>query len=167
MPVFACIVVSDSNLDFGFDGAKDCIVEVRAGAADLLDSFCTEVPVAKLADLPNELSGCRFGDERLTKRAKKLADTLSQMPNVSIPAALKSKADIEACYRFFDNEQVTPEKILQPHIEATRRPDSQYERRARLDRTGAEDGCDWEPNSHDSSPQGEKRSSQISARSHS
>lgn len=76
--------------------------------------------MAKLADLPNELAGCQFGDERLTKRAQKLADALSQRPNVSIPAALKSKADIEACYRFFDNEKVTPEKILQPHIEASR-----------------------------------------------
>lgn len=73
----------------------------------------------KLADLPNELSGCQFGDKRLTKRAQKLAEVLSQYPNVSIPAALKSKADIEGCYRFFDNEKVTPEKILQPHIEAT------------------------------------------------
>ena len=83
--------------------------------------------MTKLADLPNELSGCQFGDERLTKRAKKLADTLSQMPNVSIPAALKSKADIAACYRFFDNEKVTPEKILQPHIEATHRRIDQVE----------------------------------------
>jgi hypothetical protein len=75
--------------------------------------------IVKLADLPSELSGCQFGDERLTKRAQKLADALSQYPNVSIPAALKSKADIEGCYRFFDNAKVTPEKILQPHIEAT------------------------------------------------
>ena len=74
-----------------------------------------------IADLSDELSGCQFGDSRLTKRARKLADALSHKPNISIPAALQSsKADIEACYRFFNNEKVTPEKILQPHIEATR-----------------------------------------------
>lgn len=72
-----------------------------------------------VADLSNELAGCLFGDARLTKRAQKLADVLGRMPNVSIPAAIKSKADIEACYRFFDNAKVTPKKILQPHIEAT------------------------------------------------
>lgn len=80
-----------------------------------------------VADFSNELSGCQFGDARLTKRAKKLADVLGRMPNVSIPAAMKSKADIEACYRFFDNDKVTPKNILQPHVEAT------YQRIEQLD----------------------------------
>lgn len=73
----------------------------------------------KVADLSAELAGCQFGDVRLTKRARKLAELLSQKPNISLPAALQSKADIEACYRFFNNEKVAPEKILQPHIEQT------------------------------------------------
>lgn len=73
----------------------------------------------KLVELTEELGGCQFGDERLSKRARKLADLLGRYPNFSIPAALKSKADIEACYRFFDNDRVTPERILEPHIEAT------------------------------------------------
>ena len=102
-------------------------VEFRVGAAGRLDSLCTEVPVLKVADLSAELAGCQFGDVRLTKRARKLADALSQKPNISIPAALQSRADIEACYRFFNNEKVTPEKILQPHIERT------YQRISQID----------------------------------
>lgn len=81
----------------------------------------------KVADLSAEFAGCQFGDERLTKRAQKVAEVLSQKPNISIPAALQSKADIEGCYRLFDNEKVTPAKILQPHIERT------YERIRQLD----------------------------------
>jgi hypothetical protein len=72
-----------------------------------------------LADLSEELGRCQFGDARLNRRARKLADALVQKPNMSIPAALQSKADIEGCYRFFNNEQVSPDRILQPHIEAT------------------------------------------------
>ena len=34
---------------------------------------------------------------------------------------------MEAAYRFFDNDKVSPEKILQPHIEATRERISQAE----------------------------------------
>jgi hypothetical protein len=34
---------------------------------------------------------------------------------------------VEAAYRFFDNDKVSPEKILQPHIEATRERISQSE----------------------------------------
>ncbi|WP_197231013.1 IS4 family transposase, partial [Novipirellula artificiosorum] len=75
--------------------------------------------MSTVAHLSGELNGCQFGDERLTKRIKKMADVLSHSPNMSIPAAFKSKADIEGCYRFFNNDNVTPEKILQPHIEAT------------------------------------------------
>ena len=101
------------------DRANDLNVEFRVCAAGRLDSLCTEVPIVKVADMSAELAGCQFGDARLTKRAKRLADALSQKPNISIPAALQSKGDIEACYRFFNNEKVTPEKILQPHIERT------------------------------------------------
>jgi hypothetical protein len=72
-----------------------------------------------VADLSQEFVGCQFGDARLTSRIKKLANQTAQKPNLSIPAALTSKAEIEACYRFFDNECVTPERTLQPHIART------------------------------------------------
>lgn len=70
-------------------------------------------------NLSVELRGCDFGDARLNKRACKIIDTLCQKPNISIPAAFTTRADIEPCYRLMSNEKVTPEKIIQPHIEAT------------------------------------------------
>lgn len=73
----------------------------------------------KVADVSEEFCGCQFGDARLNKRARKLAIALGQHPNISIPAALKTKADIEGCYRFFNNEQVCPDRILQSHVECT------------------------------------------------
>lgn len=77
--------------------------------------------MSKVADLSMELEGCQFRDVRLTKRARKIVDVLSQKPNISMPAAMQSKGDLEACYRFCNNEKVTPERILQPHIERTYR----------------------------------------------
>jgi len=70
-------------------------------------------------DLSEELRDCNFGDKRLNKRARKVIDAMGQKPNVSIPAALGGRADIEACYRLMDNARVTAEKVLQPHCEAT------------------------------------------------
>lgn len=70
-------------------------------------------------ELSDELLDCEFGDRRLSKRASEIAKALCQHPNVSIPAAFKTRADLEACYRFFDNENVTPEKVIAPHVEAT------------------------------------------------
>ena len=70
--------------------------------------------------LSNEVSGAQFGDQRLTKRLGKIVDELGAKPTMSVPAATKGRAEMEAAYRFFDNPKVSPEKILQPHIEATR-----------------------------------------------
>lgn len=75
----------------------------------------------EFSSITDEFNGCDFGDERLNKRARKLAEAFGERPNNSIPSALVSKADIAACYRMMDNDKVTPEKILQPHIEATYR----------------------------------------------
>ena len=70
-------------------------------------------------EFAREVSGGSFGDTRLNKRARKMAEALAKKPNLSIPAALGGKADIEGCYRFFNNGKVTPDQILQPHVEAT------------------------------------------------
>lgn len=69
--------------------------------------------------MTEEFAGAEFGDLRLTKRLIKLSRTLSSKPTESIPAAANCRADWEAAYRFFDNEKVTPEKILLPHRLAT------------------------------------------------
>ena len=70
--------------------------------------------------LRDEVCGARLGDQRLTKRLCKVVDELESKPAMSLPAATKGRAEMEAAYRFFDNSKVSPERILQPHIEATR-----------------------------------------------
>ncbi|MCA9067213.1 MAG: IS4 family transposase, partial [Planctomycetaceae bacterium] len=64
---------------------------------------------------------------RLNARLVRIVEELGANPNLSIPAATSRRAEMEAAYRFFDNDNVTPEKILQPHIEAT------YERISQCD----------------------------------
>lgn len=73
----------------------------------------------KVMELATELSGGEFGDARLNRRARVMAETLAQYPNMSIPAACKSKADIEGAYRFFNNDSVKPDRIIASHVEAT------------------------------------------------
>jgi hypothetical protein len=45
----------------------------------------------KIAECAHEMSGGDFGDARLNQRAASMAELLGQYPNVSIPAALKSR----------------------------------------------------------------------------
>ena len=69
--------------------------------------------------LVDDVRGAEFGDKRLDKRLGKVIEELGAKPNLSIPAASHARAEMEAAYRFFDNDKVSPERILQPHIDAT------------------------------------------------
>ncbi len=77
--------------------------------------------------LKDEVRGAALGDQRLTKRLGRVIEELGAKPTMSVPAATRGRAEMEAAYRFFDNDKVSPEKILQPHIEATRERISQAE----------------------------------------
>lgn len=70
-------------------------------------------------EIGDELLGIDLGDQRLNERAVKLLETLSRQPMVSINAACGGLAETTAAYRFFDNEKVTAENILEPHAAAT------------------------------------------------
>ena len=77
--------------------------------------------------LQDEVRGAALGDKRLTKRLGNIIEQLGAKPNMSVPAATHGRAEMEAAYRFFDNDKVSSGKILQPHIEATRERISQAE----------------------------------------
>ena len=69
--------------------------------------------------LVDEVRNADLGDKRLNRRLGKLVEELGAKPNLSIPAATRARKEMEAAYRFFDNDKVSPEKILRPHIDAT------------------------------------------------
>ena len=67
----------------------------------------------------DEVTTLDLGDERLDARAALLLSALDNRPNLSIPAACGGRAETEAAYRFFDNDKVTFDKVLRPHIDRT------------------------------------------------
>jgi hypothetical protein len=66
-----------------------------------------------------EVADAALGDTRLTSRLVKIVDRLEAQPGQSFPKALVSEAELEGCYRFFQNPRVLPDRILQPHAVAT------------------------------------------------
>jgi len=66
-----------------------------------------------------EMASADFGDERLDARAVKVLSAMGGGPNLSIPAACGGHAEIQAAYRFFDNDKVTFQQVLAPHVERT------------------------------------------------
>jgi hypothetical protein len=71
--------------------------------------------------IANELTTVNLEDKRLDNRFSEVLRSLSERPNVSIPAACGGHAETMAAYRFFDNDHTTFDKILQPHQDATKR----------------------------------------------
>ncbi len=67
-----------------------------------------------------EVASAELGDKRLNKRLSLILERSETHPNLSIPAAMHGRAEMEAAYRFFANENVTPEKIHAPHYAMTK-----------------------------------------------
>jgi hypothetical protein len=67
-----------------------------------------------------EMETVDLDDLRLDKRVVKLLSALGERPNLSIPAACEGRAEMTAAYRFFDNEKVAFDNVVQPHLEQTR-----------------------------------------------
>ena len=77
--------------------------------------------------LSSEVERVDLGDKRLDRRLCQVIQELGESPALSIPSATQGRTEMEAAYRLFDNPKVTPQKILAPHIEATRQRISERE----------------------------------------
>jgi hypothetical protein len=66
-----------------------------------------------------EFGDADLGDQRLTKRLVEIVRDFSARPQASIPQACQSRARTKAVYRFFDHPEITMDRILKPHYEAT------------------------------------------------
>lgn len=66
-----------------------------------------------------EMMTANFGDERLNRRLALVLGRLADRPQGSVPSAFQNWAETLAAYRFFNNQKVTSERVLEPHRDAT------------------------------------------------
>src|SRR5690606_12865350 len=69
--------------------------------------------------IQEEFSSHAFSDDRLHKRLLKITHSFSETPALSINQACAEWAAIKGAYRFFDNDSVSYELILEPHYRST------------------------------------------------
>jgi len=67
----------------------------------------------------DEVGDADLGDERLDARLELVLSALGNRPNLSIPAACGGRTEMVGAYRFFNNDKVTFDKVLQPHVART------------------------------------------------
>ncbi|MCF6776029.1 hypothetical protein L3V83_05500 [Thiotrichales bacterium 19X7-9] len=66
-----------------------------------------------------EMKSVELGDKRLHNRLISILNKFVNSPESSIPAACGSWSETKAAYCFFDNANVSSEKIMGPHLEAS------------------------------------------------
>lgn len=66
-----------------------------------------------------EFGKAELGDKRLTRRLVRLARQRGGMPNATIPQSSQDQAGVRAAYRFYDNEHIQMEQIIEPHVNST------------------------------------------------
>ena len=66
-----------------------------------------------------ETARCDLGDVRLNRRLEPMLAALVDRPGKSLPTAFQDWSNTKAAYRFFSNENVSEDKILEGHFAAT------------------------------------------------
>ena len=66
-----------------------------------------------------ETARCDLGDVRLNRRLEAMLAALVDRPGKSLPTAFQDWSNTKAAYRFFSNENVSEDKILEGHFAAT------------------------------------------------
>lgn len=66
-----------------------------------------------------ETARCDLGDVRLNRRLEAMLAALGDRPGKSLPTAFQDWSNTKAAYRFFSNENVSEDKILEGHFAAT------------------------------------------------
>ena len=78
-----------------------------------------DMSATKNLRLADEFQGIDLGDKRLNDRCVELVKDLGKHPDQSIPKSCGDWSATQAAYRFFENEHVTREALLKPHIQQT------------------------------------------------
>jgi hypothetical protein len=73
-----------------------------------------------LGNVSTDFSGAELGDARRSARLTRIVEAIDRDPSAGFPHALESEAELEAFYRFVNNDSFDANAIWQPHIEATR-----------------------------------------------
>lgn len=79
-----------------------------------------------MSELAAELEGIDLGDPRRNRRACTVLEQLGQQPTNSIPSATNDWYESKAAYNLFQRNEVTQQKILEPHYQATLKRIKQY-----------------------------------------
>src|SRR5262245_21044293 len=69
--------------------------------------------------IDREFAAADLGDIRRTRQLQQVARRAEGTPDAGFPQMVASDSELEGVYRLLSNEEVSPDEVLAPHIEAT------------------------------------------------
>ena len=88
----------------------------RGSPCDLVQSMA---PTSLDPATAGEFADARLPDARLNQRLERLVELAARDPSASIPQMAGTEGEREAFYRFLNNERVSFESVLEPHLKRT------------------------------------------------
>lgn len=73
----------------------------------------------RIDELRNDFAGADLGDARRSARLVRVVQAIAEEPGMGFPGALGSSAELEAFYRFLNNEAFDASAVFAPHRTAT------------------------------------------------
>lgn len=77
------------------------------------------LPLTNKQFVDSEFRDLELGDKRLNNRVLKVVSMINSSPSCSFPSSAISKAELKAFYRFFQNENINEENVLETHYART------------------------------------------------
>lgn len=73
----------------------------------------------RIEELKKDFQSAELGDARRTERLVRVVEAIAEEPGIGFPQALGSRAELEAFYRFVNNDSFDAGAVFEPHREAT------------------------------------------------
>jgi hypothetical protein len=72
-----------------------------------------------LMDVGREFADAKLGNAARTRRLSQIANRIAAQPEANLPQQMLDPAGLEGAYRFFENDSVAPQAVLDAHIGQT------------------------------------------------
>ena len=73
----------------------------------------------RIEELKKDFEGAELGDARRSDRLVRVVESVAEKPGIGFPKALGSRAELEAFYRFVNNDAFDAAAVSKPHRTAT------------------------------------------------
>jgi hypothetical protein len=102
-------------------------VRASEGALRQVAKKAKKAKTRGVSEISEEFVDAALGDERRTQRLLTIVEAFAATPASSLPEIARDDAELEATYRFLENDSIDATEMAVPHYQGTARRSEEYE----------------------------------------